>query len=218
MTNRDLFNRHLRKKVEDQLQYFESLSDEQLAHCNTQIEVNVNTELRHFKDDKSKCIGSDADILTWLASELWIPNEGEFIVTYFDNDRWSGEFARVMSVDRLNKIVLLYCFLVFRSEIALCDKFFLTPIKSPDEMPFSVIQNGLSSSTSYALANHEQLEICYKALSKTKELALNHDFDEFFNISHLSSDVLVWHIKEFCNPNSISNKTLEILNLLLETK
>ena len=238
MTNRDLFNKHLRKKVEDQLRYFESLSDEQLVCCNTQIAVSINTALRHFKDDESKCIGSDADILTWLAntsdessesdSELWVPNEGDIIVEYYNN-RWHGKFARVVSADRQNNAVLLDRYhvspdarqspTVQDENFALCLKFFHTPLESPSKFSLSLLQKGgFDPNTRYALANRKQLEICCKALSKTKELSQNADYAEFYRLSHLSADVLDWHIDEFNNTDSISNKTLEMLNLLLKTK
>lgn len=145
-----------------------------------------------------------------------IYSENDFIVEYFNGDVWSGRFARIVSIDRQKGVVSLDRYMTFKSGLAFCAKFFHTPLESPYNFPLSTLQNGLKPNTSYALANRKQLQTCCEALSKTKELAESRDYAEFFNISHLSSDVLDWHISEFSDSSSITNETLEILNSLIK--
>ena len=145
-----------------------------------------------------------------------IYSENDFIVEYFNGDVWSGSFARIVSLDRQKGVVLLDRYMTFASGLALCTKFFHTPLESPYTFSLSVLQNGLKPDTSYALANRKQLQTCCEALNKTKELAGNRDYAELFSVSHLSSDVLDWHISEFNDSGSITNETLEILNSLIK--
>ncbi len=182
-----------------------------LGNGNIEINGKVLTsaelsELIEFNNAKNTNKGITEDVFS----------ENDFIVEYFNGDVWNGRFARIVSIDRQNGVVSLDRYMTYASGLAFCAKFFHTPLQSPFQFPLSVLQNGLKPDTSYTLANRKQLQTCCKALNKTKELVESRDYAKFFSVSHLSSDVLDWHISEFSDSNSITNETLEILNLLIK--
>ena len=78
MTNRELFNKRLREKMNEQLRYLESLSDEQLVSSYTkEIKVDIHAAFRQFKGDNSGSIGCDSDIIAWLADTSAESNEDD---------------------------------------------------------------------------------------------------------------------------------------------
>lgn len=67
MTNREVFNQHIKDCVERQLRYFEGLSDEQLVDNEGGIMLDVHKELCFFKIDTTRTsVGEKSDVLKWL--------------------------------------------------------------------------------------------------------------------------------------------------------
>lgn len=143
--------------------------------------------------------------------------ENDFIVEMFDG-KWSNKFARVVTIDVQNNTVLLDIYSILCPNFAICNKFFHTPLESPFQTTLTIIQHGyelIHTKVNFIKANQEQLRICYDAINNTKKICEQTDYVSFFDITHLSSDVLDVHIREFNNDNSITNETLRILNSMM---
>lgn len=75
MTNREAYNRFIRERVEEQLAYMESMSNEELVDYTVKypgyhIEVKLGDMLCLFKCNSGKMpVGSSETVASWLNSE-----------------------------------------------------------------------------------------------------------------------------------------------------
>ncbi len=75
MTNRDEFNQYIRNLLNEQIEYFENLSDEELVDLTTEnpnagISLAVGRKLCYFKATKAGLpVGTKDDVKSWLGKE-----------------------------------------------------------------------------------------------------------------------------------------------------